>query len=118
MTMKNNTIRSLYLRLSTLAVFRSVLKVPLFSRFMDFAAENGTDVRKMKRYAAFVEEIYLGGGDLTDCVRRAVFENENVYVTSLTKGHTCHESVVASAERELAVLGDFAALTAADFAAD
>jgi hypothetical protein len=101
MSAQSNRVRSLYLRLSTLAVFRSVLKVPLFSRFMDFAAENGTDVRKMKRYAAFAEEIYVGGGDLTDCVRRAVFENENVYVTSLTRGHVCHESVQASAAREL-----------------
>ena len=118
MSAQSNRVRSLYLRLSTLAVFRSVLKVPLFSRFMDFAAENGTDVRKMKRYAAFAEEIYVGGGDLTDSVRRAVFENENVYVTSLTRGHVCHESVQASAARELAILGDFAALAAADFAAD
>ena len=90
---KNNTVRALYLRLSTLAVFRGVLAEPLFARFMDFAGEGGTDAQKMLAYAAFVEEIYRGGGDLTDCVRRAVFENENVYVTSLTKGHICHESV-------------------------
>ena len=118
MAAQQNTVRSLYLRISTLAVFRGVLNEPIFARFMDFARERGTDEQKMLAYAAFAEEIYRGGGDLTDCVRRTVFENENVYVTSLTKGHTCHESVLASAARELAVLGDFAALTAADFAAD
>ncbi|MBE6630491.1 MAG: DUF815 domain-containing protein, partial [Ruminococcaceae bacterium] len=118
MTAQNHNVRALYLRLSTLAVFRGVLAEPLFARFMDFAGETGTDAQKMLAYAAFAEEIYRGGGDLTDCVRRTVFENENVYVTSLTKGKNCHESVVASAARELAVLSDFAALTAEEFAAD
>ena len=118
MTAQTGNVRALYLRLSTLAVFRGVLAEPIFARFMDFAREQGTDEQKMLAYAAFAEEIYRGGGDLTDCVRRTVFENENVYVTSLTKGHTCHESILQSAARELAVLGDFAALTVADFAAD
>ncbi len=118
MTVQSNNVRACYLRLCTVSVFRGVLELPLFARFLEYAAQRGEKTQEMLAYAAFAEEIYRGGGDLTDCVRRAVFENENVYVTSLTKGHICHESVLASAKRELAVLGDFAALTAADFAAD
>ena len=118
MAEQNNNVRKAYAKLCTVAVFRGVLELPLFSRFLEYAAENGEKTQKMLKYAAFVAQIYCGGGDLTDSVRRAVFENENVYVTSLTKGHVCHECVVASAKRELAVLEDFAALTAADFAAD
>lgn len=118
MSEQNNNVRALYVRLCTVSVFRGVLELPLFARFLEYAAQRGEKTQKMLKYAALAEEIYRGGGDLTDCVRRAVFENENVYVTSLTKGHICHESVVASAKRELAVLGDFAALTSEDFAAD
>ncbi len=118
MTTKSNTVRALYLRLCTVSVFRGVLTQPLFASFLEYAAERGEKTQKMLKYAALAEEIYRGGGDLTDCVRRAVFENENVYVTSLTKGHTCHESILQSAARELAVFGDLAALTVADFAAD
>ena len=118
MNAQDSSVRALYLRLCTVSVFRGVLAQPLFARFLEYAAERGEKTQKMLKYAALAEEIYRGGGDLTDCVRRAVFENENVYVTSLTKGHTCHESILQSAARELAVFGDLAALTVADFAAD
>ena len=118
MTAQSNNVREAYARLCTVSVFRGVLELPLFARFMEYAAEQGEKTQKMLKYAALAEEIYHGGGDLTDCVRRAVFENENVYVTSLTKGHVCHESVVTSAMRELSVLGDFAALSTADFVVD
>ena len=118
MSAQDSSVRALYLRLCTVSVFRGVLVQPLFARFLEYAAERGEKTQKMLKYAALAEEIYRGGGDLTDCVRRAVFENENVYVTSLTRGHTCHESILQSAARELAVFGDLAALTVADFAAD
>lgn len=116
--LQDNKVRAQYLRLCSLCVFRGVLSLPLFERFLAYARERGSAEERVLAYAAFVEEIYRGGADLTDCVRRAVFENENVYVISCSKGHTCAPSIADSAKRELEILADFAALTVADFSAD
>ena len=117
MTQQSNNVRTCYTRLCTLCVFRGVLELPLFSRFLAYAKEEGRE-EKLLAYSAFVEEIYRGGANLTDCVRRAVFENENVYVTSYAKGHACDTHIAASLSRELATLSDFAALDSADFEED
>lgn len=116
MTVKKNTVRAIYARLCALCVFRGVLETPLFSRFLAYAGEQ--EEGKLRAYSAFVGEIYEGGANLTDCVRRAVFENENVYVTSWAKGHQCDAHIAASLDRELETLAAFAALTPADFLAD
>ena len=113
-----NKVRSLYLRLCGTCVFRGVLELPLFRRFFEYAEEKGSAERRLSAYGAFVAEIYAGGGDLTDCVRRAVFENENVYVTSHVSGRPRNACIDASAERELTAFSEFAALAPADFAAD
>ncbi len=115
---EQNKVRALYLRLCAVCVFRGVLKLPLFRRFLAYAAEEGDTEKRLMAYSAFVSKIYAGGGNLTECVRRAVFENENVYVTSWATGHNCEPEIAASLARELQTLGEFAALTPADFAAD
>lgn len=117
MTVKKNTVRAIYARLCALCVFRGVLEAPLFSRFLTYAKEQEAEGR-LRAYSAFVGEVYEGGANLTDCVRRAVFENENVYVTSWAKGHQCDAHIAASLDRELETLATFAALTPADFLAD
>ena len=114
MTVKKNTVRAIYARLCALCVFRGVLETPLFSRFLAYAREQEEE-GKLRAYSAFVGEVYEGGANLTDCVRRAVFENENVYVTSWAKGHQCDAHIAASLDRELETLAAFAALTPADF---
>ena len=116
--MAQNKLRPLYMRLCSLTVLRGVLEQPLFRSFLSYAAEQGTDAQKMLAYGAFAAEIYAGGGDLTDCVRRAVFENENVYVTSHVGNRECNPCIDASLQRELEILADFAALAAADFQVD
>ncbi len=115
---KENKLRGLYLRLCSVCVFRGVLELPLFRRFLDYAAEEGSKAQRLYAYSAFASEIYVGGGNLSDCVRRAVFENENVYVTSIANGKMCDPRVVATVKRELAVLSEFAGLTPYDFRED
>ncbi len=114
----SSKVKSLYTRLCTCSVFKSVLELPIFCRFFEYANESGSKEKRLFAYSAFVSEIYAGGANLTDCVRRAVFENENVYVTSVSGGHGCDCRIVESAKRELAVFSDFAALKASDFTED
>ncbi|MBQ3482925.1 MAG: ATP-binding protein [Clostridia bacterium] len=99
------------------AVFRGVLDKPLFAHFLGFCSPARTREERLADYGKFVAEIYDAGGDLADAVRRIVFENENVYVVTCANGNAVPSPIRDSAARELALLSDFAALTAADFAA-
>ncbi len=106
-----NKLVSLNQRLHALCVFRSLLESPLIRAFLEFGE---TDAR-IDAYSRFVCEIYSGGGDLSDCVRRLVFENENLYIAACAKGETPNANIVASVARELETLSDLAALTPDDF---
>ena len=96
-----------------LAVFRGLLELPLFDAFLKFGA-----TPNYMAYGEFASELYRLGGDLSESVMRAVFEDENVYVISFATEQKCNSHIVATAKRELALLSDFAALTPADFAAE
>ena len=109
--MSNRMIPTLCPRLSALCVFRELLKAPMLGALLDFAK---TDER-IDAYSRFVAEIYRGGGDLTDCVRKLVFEDENVYVTAIAAGNTVNPHITASVERELDTLSCLASLTPDDF---
>ena len=75
-------IRSIHLKLCSLALFRDLLKAPLISSFMDLARQTNNEGKRLA-YGEFVASIYLGGGSLTECVRKLVFESENVYVKTV-----------------------------------
>lgn len=110
--MSNYTLSTLHRRLQALCVFREVLATPLVRAFCDLVK---TD-EPIDAYSRFVGEIYRAGGSLTDCVRRAVLESENVYVTTIARGDRVDPHIVASVRRELETLSDFAALKPEDFA--
>ncbi|MBR3894180.1 MAG: DUF815 domain-containing protein [Clostridia bacterium] len=104
-------VSNLCSRLSALCVFRELLNTPLLRAF----AEIGKTTERVDAYSRFVAEIYRGGGNLTDCVRKLVFEDENVYVTSLAAGCKIDPCIVASVTRELNTLSELAALGSEDF---
>ena len=116
--MANQTkLQGLYSELCGLAVFRGLLKLPLFKSFFAYCeAEQGNP--KRMAYGAFISELYQLGGDLTAVIERVVFEDENVYVVSFATGQKCNSHIAASAKRELAILSEFAALRPSDFAED
>lgn len=110
-------LQTVYSRLRLTAVFQGTLTSPLiraFFRFMETPAKSD----KLSAYAAFVSEIYEGGGSLTDVCRRMVFEDENVYVKAYAKGVPVDENVERAAERELETFSLFASLTHEVFASE
>ena len=112
-----NKLQKLYLRLCSCAVFRGVLKNPVFGYFAAYCkAENQAD--KMTEYAAFTACVYQNGGNLTDFVQDLVFKDENTYIKSAAKGETVNTHVKNSALRELEIFSDFGGVTSADFARD
>ncbi len=114
----NSKVKTLYTELCTVSVFSGVLELPIFRRFFEYAEEKSEISKQLFAYSRFVSEIYEEGGNLTNSVRRAVFENENVYVKSISKSHKCDEHIVCSVERELLIFSDFASLSASDFLSD
>lgn len=111
-------ICTIYKRLSSLAVFSGVRKTPLFSLFFSYCDKKAGTAEKERAYGEFINEIYVGGADLTDCVRRIAFEDENVYVRAIGKKNAINPHVARAVEYELNALSEFAALTPDDFAAD
>ncbi len=114
--MKEQRIEKLYLSLCAMSVFEGLERLPLFGHFFA-VVEEGDLAKKLRAYGRFASEIYAGGGDLSACVKKAVFEDENVYVTTVATGGAVSPQLTATLHRELAILADFAALAVADFAA-
>ncbi len=104
-------ISELNRRLHALCVFRALLDEPLFRAFFEF----GETTSCIDAYSRFVFEIYRGGGSLSECVKRLVFENENLYIAACAKGETPNPHIAASVARELETLCEFSALLPADF---
>ncbi len=113
-----NRLQKLHTRLCSCAVFRGVLEHLVFSLFGGFCFLNEEDdmCAQMDSYAGFVAEIYQNGGNLTELVKRIVFADENVYIKAVARGEQINPHITASAERELKIFTEFAALTAKDFA--
>ncbi len=110
-------IEQVYENLALASVFINVMKKPLCAAFSAYIhAPSGID--KRSAYAAFVAEIYKGGGSLTLCVQTLLSEDENPYVTSKARGKKPLTCVEKSAKKELEFFTAFASLTTADFAED
>ncbi len=103
-------IEQVYSELCSFGVFRALFDKKLFKCFFDYA--NATDDNdKLNKYGAFVSEIYNGGANLTNCVRKLLFENENIYVKSISQKIEINENIEEATIRELHTLTAFATLS-------
>ncbi len=118
--MRNQKLKNVYEKLCLVSVFSSVVEKPLFKAFSAYCEldQNASAAQKNRAYSAFVSEIYLGGGSLTELVLRQVFEDENVYVKAVAKKQKVLSCIEQAVKSELATFADFGALTSEDFALD
>lgn len=110
--MTTDKLSSLYKRLSLTSVFRGVLSSPTVSALLDYFI--GED--KLSLYATFVAKIYEGGGSLNETVKKAIFEDENVYVKMLSRGEAPIAKISEAARRELDCFSMLVGLKREDFA--
>ncbi|MBQ3040581.1 MAG: ATP-binding protein [Clostridia bacterium] len=110
-------INDIYSSLCVFSVTRGILKAPIFKSFFEYCEEENKK-EKIKKYGAFVAEIYKNGGNISKCVQNALFENENVYVKSVAWGQEINKNIENALNFELSVLNDFASLSANSFAID
>ncbi|MBE7080049.1 MAG: ATP-binding protein [Clostridiales bacterium] len=110
---------SIFRGLASCAVFRGVLQTELFERFGNYVyTKECGEIERIDAYADFVAALYKGGGNLTEMVKKIVFEDENVYIKGTALKKTLDENILRSAKRELEILSVFASLTVKDFALD
>lgn len=111
--MKTSPCR-LYGKLQLTSVFRGVLQTPVVAAFMRYASAPSEE--KPYLYGEFVSRVYAVGGNLTQAVKSAVFEDENPYIKGIAKKQEALAEIKASALRELSAFSLLASLTPADFA--
>ncbi len=108
-------VMALHTRMCGFAVFGGVLDTPLLTHFFDFC-ESESEGARQRAYGAFVSEIYMGGGNLTELVRRYLFADENIYVKTVGNMQSVNPHIARAVAFELETLSTFAALTPDDFA--
>ena len=109
-------LKKLYLDMSMISLFRGLLDRPIFRHFFDFSTAD-TEACKINSYAEMVSEIYKDGGNLTDSVRRMLFEDENIYVKMCASHKDVPCEIALAASHELDLLSRFASLSVDDFKA-
>ncbi len=101
----SNTIKDLTVEISTLTVFKNLLDKKLFIALYKFLNEDDIHI-KLRAYSDFVSVIYAHGGNLTDYLKRIVFEDENVYIVNVSKNQKVNEKIKDSLKRELKIFSD------------
>lgn len=108
-----NTMKSLYIRLKGLVIFRGLLEDPVMAAFMEMLAGKREPVEeRVSRYAAFVSRLFAHTGDLAAYVRDRVLEDDNLYIRAYARGQGADAALEECLREELKVLQSVCRLTA------
>lgn len=110
-------IEEIYSSLCLFTVTREVLKTPVIKAFMDYCEEENKK-EKLKKYGEFVSTVYENGGVLSECIKKTLFENENVYVKAISKNEKISPKIENALNFELEAFTSLASLTSDSFALD
>ena len=103
-------LKVLSCRLSALSVFRGILDKKEISAFLGFLkADDICD--KLSFYGEFVSSLGAYDGSFSAFLKKAVCEDENVYIKAVAKGKDVSDSVKANAEKELELFSYLTELT-------
>ncbi len=110
--MNKSEINNLSIGLSSVSVFRNILKSDVLSAFIDFLCCEGSEREKMKLYGEFVYSLKDYGNSFSGFLKKAVSEDENLYIVSKAKGREIPESVEKNLSEELKLFSLLSELTA------
>lgn len=109
-----NTLTKLKIRLSSLAVFRSLLNDPVIAALADYlkAVTDGSPEEAVSRYAFFVSRLFeTEKRTLAGYIQHIVTNDENVYIRMIGKGIVPGEELEENLRQELSILQAVADLT-------
>ncbi|MBQ3855734.1 MAG: ATP-binding protein [Ruminococcus sp.] len=112
----DNSFEMLSRELDSIAIFRNVLKDPVLVKMRALIGAPTGDPRKLiRRYSAFVAELYKHTVNFSEYVLRTVFEDENIFIIQSAKGENIDPYILEAAENELLILQRFSQLSPSDF---
>lgn len=103
-------LKLLSCRLSALSVFRGILDKREMKAFLDFLkADELCD--KLNCYGEFINSLGIHAGSFSAFLKKAVCEDENIYIKSAAKNKEVSASIKANAEKELELFSFLTELT-------
>lgn len=103
--------RELLYRLSSLTVFRNILKTDVLSSFLSFLKCEGETAEKLSFYSEFVSLLMPFKGSFSEFLRKNVYEDENAYIKSMAAKREVSDSLRRNAEAELKLFTELAGIT-------
>ncbi len=110
----NTKLNGLTLKLSSLTVFRNILKTKELSSFLAFLSCKGDMAEKMNLYGEFVYSLAPHGNSFSAFLKKAVCEDENIYIVSKAKKKDIPDSVEKNLGEELSLFTLLSELTPED----
>ena len=103
-------LKLLSCRISALSVFRGILDKKEMTAFLSFLrAEELSD--KLSFYGEFINSLGIHAGSFSAFLKKAVCEDENIYIKSVAKNKEVSASIKANAEKELELFSYLTELT-------
>ncbi len=106
------TNKELYCRLSSLTVFRSLLKKPQIIALTDFLTSENDTCTGLYCYSEFVSSLMPFNNSFSAFLTKFVCEDENFYIKSVTAKKEVPDSLKKNAEAELSFFTELTRLTA------
>ncbi len=99
----NTKLNSLSLSLSSLSLFRGILDTKEMSALLALLSCEGDLRTRLKLYGEFVYSLAPYGNSFSEFLKKAVCEDENIYIVSKAKKRPVPTSVEKNLEEELAL---------------
>ena len=112
--MKKEERTELICGLSGLCVFRKLREQEPVRRLLELLCSEGGPGERMDRFGAFVWSLARDGYCFSDFLRRAVFEDENPYMTGMARGKGLPEALKENAAAELRLFSRLTELSPAE----
>ena len=105
-------LKLLSCRISALSVFRGILDKKEMSTFLAFLKADDL-CQKLSFYGEFINSLGTHAGSFSAFLKKAVCEDENIYIKSVAKNKEVSASIKANAEKELELFSALTELTPA-----
>ena len=112
--MKKEERTELICGLSGLCVFRKLREQEPVRRLLELLCSEGGPGERMDSFGAFVWSLARDGYCFSDFLRRAVFEDENPYMTGMARGKGLPEALKENAAAELRLFSRLSELSPAE----
>lgn len=109
--MSNSNLIRLKTELPLLTVFHNLLKTEQLNSFYRLLKCEGSLNEKLELYGDFVSSLYAFNGSFSCFLKKAVSEDDNVYITLFAKGKTISDEITSNIKHELEVLSLLSCVT-------